>query len=82
MDDIDLYSATVGTGQEGVANGVASLTETALVTSGAAWTSGRTLGFTAVPAANEFLYLVAGAAGGDSSAFTAGKFLIELFGTP
>lgn len=82
VDDIDLYSATVGTGQEGVATGIASLEETALVTSGAAWTSGRTLGFTAVPAANEFLYLVAGAAGGDSSAFTAGKFLIELFGTP
>jgi hypothetical protein len=39
------------------------------------------LGFTAVPAADEYLYLVAGTTGGDSSAFTAGKFLIELYGT-
>lgn len=79
--DIDLYSATEGTGTEGVASGVGSLTETALVTSGASWTSGRTLGMTALPAANEYLYLAAGAAGGDSSAFTAGKFLIEFYGT-
>jgi hypothetical protein len=78
--DVDLYAADEATGTEGVATGIATLTETALVTSGAAWTSGRTLGFTAVPAANQYLYLVAGAAGGDSSAFTAGKFLIELYG--
>lgn len=80
--DIDLYSATEGTGTEGVATGIAALTETALITSGASWTSGRVLGSTAVPAAAQYLYLVAGAAGGDSSAFTAGKFLIELYGTP
>lgn len=79
--DVDLYSATEGTGTEGVASGVGSLTETALVTSGASWTSGRTLGMTALPAANEYLYLAAGAAGGDSSPFTAGKFLIEFWGT-
>lgn len=78
--DIDLYAADEGTGTEGVASGVASLTETALVTSGGSWTINRSLALTGLPAADQYLYLVAGAAGGDSSAFTAGKFLIELYG--
>lgn len=75
-DDIDFYSATVGTGaQDG---GIAALTETALVTSGAAWTSGAVKGMTTVPPANDYLYIVNGEAAGGT--FTAGKFLIELFG--
>lgn len=77
-DDVDFYSAAEGTGAEGVASGVASLTETALVTSGGAWTSGASKGMTAVPAADEYLYIVAGEA--SAGTYTAGKFLIELYG--
>lgn len=74
--DVDFYSATVATGaQDGL---VTDLTETALVTSGGAWTSGATKGMTTVPPANDYLYICNGAASGGT--FTAGKFLIELFG--
>lgn len=76
-DDVDFYSATVGTGAQDV--DVTTLTETALVTSGGAWTLGASKGLSGLPPANDFLYAVNGeaAAGGT---FTAGKFLIELFG--
>jgi hypothetical protein len=80
-DDIDLYSASVGTGTQDVIITHADLgTETALVTSGAAWASGTTKGFTGMPTAGDYLYLVNGEASGGT--FTAGKFLVELFGTP
>ncbi len=75
--DIDFYSATVGTGSQDV--DVTTLTETALVTSGGAWTSGASKGMTTVPPANDYLYICNGAASGGT--FSAGKFLIELFGT-
>lgn len=77
VTDIDLYSATEGTGV--FDGGIAALTETALLTSGAAWTIMRELALTAVPAANQYLYLTGGAAG-TAAAYTAGKFLIELEG--
>lgn len=78
-DDIDFYSASVGTGTQDVAITDAALgTEVALVTSGAAWTSGATKGMTGLPAANDYLYIVNGEAAGGT--FTAGKFLIELYG--
>lgn len=80
-DDIDFYSASVGTGTQDVIITDAALgTETALVTSGAAWTSGATKGMTGLPTADDFLYIVNGEAVGGT--FTAGKFLIELYGTP
>jgi hypothetical protein len=76
-DDIDLYSAAEATG---VFDGaIGSLTETALVTSGGAWTLGGMKALSAVPAADAYLYLT----GGEASAagkYTAGKFLIELDG--
>lgn len=78
--DLDFYSASVGTGTQDVIITDAALgTETALVTSGGAWASGTTKGMTALPTADDYLYIVngAGAAGGT---FTAGKFLVELFG--
>ncbi len=74
--DIDFYSAVEATGAQDAL--VTGLTETALVTSGGAWTSGAVKGMTAVPAANDYLYIANGAASGGT--FTAGKFLIELFG--
>jgi hypothetical protein len=78
LDDIDLYSAEEPTGahEDGVAG---TLTETALITSGAAWTIGRQLMLTGIPPANDYLYLANGAAD-TADDFTAGKFLIELFG--
>lgn len=76
-DDIDLYSATVGTGA--FDGGIAALTGTALITAGGAWASGTTKGMTAVPAANSYLYLTGGEAG-TAAAYTAGKFLIEFWG--
>lgn len=75
--DIDFYSATVSTGAQDV--DVTTLTETVLVTSGGAWASGTTKGMTTVPPANDYLYICNGAASGGT--FSAGKFLIELFGT-
>lgn len=76
-DDIDLYSASEATG---VFDGkIADLTETALVTSGGAWTLGGMKALSAVPAANAYLYLTGGESG-TAAAYTAGKFLIELDG--
>ena len=73
--DINVHSATEGTGVEDGAIG--DLTETLLVNAGGA-TLGSKVYFTAVPAADSFLYLTTGAAtDGD---YTAGKLLIELKG--
>lgn len=74
--DIDFYSATVSTGAQDV--DVTTLTETALVTSGGNWTSGATKGMTALPPANDYLYICNGAASGGT--FSAGKFLITFYG--
>lgn len=74
--DIDFYSANEATGAQDAL--VTSLVETALVTSGGAWSSGTTKGMTGLPAANDYLYITNGAASGGT--FTAGKFLIELYG--
>ena len=77
LTDIDLYSATVGTGA--FEDGIAALTETALLTKGGAWAAMAEDDLTALPAADGFLYLVNGAAD-TADVFTAGKFLLELWG--
>jgi len=77
VTDIDLYSATEATGK--FDDAVTGLTETALITAGGAWTNGATKGATVCPAANEYLYLTGGAAG-TAATYTAGKFLITIFG--
>lgn len=74
-NDIDLYSATEATGAEDAA--ISGLTETALCNSGAL-SAGTVVPLTALPAANEYLYLVD--QGGGDAAYTAGKLLIELWG--
>ena len=73
--DINVHSATEGTGVEDGAS--SSLTETLLVNAGDA-TLGSVVIFTAVPAADEFLYLTLGDT--TNADYTAGKLLIELFG--
>ena len=75
-DEIDLYSATEGTGAEDTA--ISTLTETKLLDSGSHAINGFK-SLTAFPAANEYLYLVAGDA--TDADYTAGKLLIELYGT-
>lgn len=80
VTDIDLYSSSVATGTENVIITDAALgVETALVTAGGVWTSGATKGMTALPTANDYLYLVNGA-GAVPGTFTAGKFMIEFYG--
>ena len=73
--DINVHSATEGTGVEDGA--IADLTETLLVNSGDL-ALGTKVYFTAVPAADEFLYLTLGAT--TDADYTAGKLLIELKG--
>ena len=78
--DIDLYSATESTGAGGAL--ITSLTETALLEVGADWTIDLFRALTGVPAANEYLYLSVGTASTPTAGtYTAGKFLIELYGT-
>ena len=71
--DINVHSATEGTGVEDGA--IADLTETLLVNAGDA-TLGSKVYFTAVPAADEFLYLTTGAA--TEADYSAGKLFIEM----
>jgi len=73
--DIDLYSADEGTGVEDGA--IASLTETQIV-NGGTHTAGDVDLIAASPSADQYLYLV-GQGGGDAT-YTAGQFLIELYG--
>lgn len=76
--DIDVYAANEGTGVENAA--ITGLTETALVDSGDL-TLGSVEVFTSFPTSGQYLYLVNGAGATVFGAFTAGKVLIELWGT-
>lgn len=79
VDDLDFYSSDVSTGTQDVIITDAALgTETALVTSGGAWTALQTKGMTALPTANDYLYITCGEASGGT--LTAGKFKIVLYG--
>ena len=78
--DIDLYSATEATGTEEAL--VTGLTETALLATATDWTNLLApKGLTAVPAANQYLYLVGGTGSSPTNnTYTAGKFVIKLYG--
>ena len=73
--DINIHSATEGTGVEDAA--ISTLDETLLVNAGDA-TLGSKVFFAAVPAADQFLYLTTGAA--TDADYSAGKLFIELMG--
>lgn len=77
-DDIDLYSAVEATGAFDA--GIAALDETALMTAGGAHAIGTVKPFTALPAADEYLYLTCGEAG-TVGTYDAGRISIELWGT-
>lgn len=76
--DIDIYAADEATGTENAA--ITGLTETALVDAGDA-TLGSVDVFSAYPTAGQYLYLVAGAGATVFGSYTAGKLLVELYGT-
>lgn len=76
-DDIDLYAATEGTGVFDA--GIGTLAETALLTKGGAWAARTSSALTALPAADQYLYLTGGEAG-TAATYTAGQFLIEFEG--
>lgn len=73
--DIDLYSATEGTGVEDQA--ITALTETQIINAGTQ-SVGTVTYFAADPAANTYLYLVGQST--SNATYTAGRFLIEIFG--
>lgn len=77
VTDIDLYAATEGTGVFDA--GIATLAETALLTKGGAWSARTVSALTALPAANQYLYLTGGAAG-TAATYTGGQFVLELEG--
>lgn len=78
VTDIDLYYATEGTGV--FDDGVAALTETALITAGGAWTLALEKAIAdPVSMLNKYVYFCGGAAG-TAAAYTAGKFLLTLYG--
>ena len=72
--DIDLYSATEGTGVEDVA--ISTLAETQIINSGAVAVGSAVYGGDIV--ANQYLYLVG--QGTSNAIYTAGRLLIEIFG--
>ena len=75
--DIDLYAANEGTGAyDGLVTDLTA--DVALVTAGGNWTLGLEKIMTGLPAANQYLYLTSGAA--TAGTYTAGKFLIEVWG--
>ncbi len=79
VTDIDLYWATEATGK--FDDAVTGLTETVLLTNGGAWTLALQKAIAdPVGIANGYLYLCNGAAG-TVGTYTAGKFILELWGT-
>jgi hypothetical protein len=79
-DDIDLYMASVGTGAYD-ADGSGLTNAASLITKGGAWalgSPGAATAMTAAVTANYYLYLLSGEA--VAGTYTAGKFLIELWG--
>lgn len=80
-DDIDFYMASVGTGAYD-ADGSALTNAASLITKGGAWalgSPGAATAMTAAITADYYLYLLSGEAG-TAATYTAGKFLIELWG--
>lgn len=76
--NIALYSANESTGvEDGL---ISDLTETLLFDPNADWTIDMSRSLTGMPPANDYLYLVQGDATGTNATYTAGKFLIELYG--
>ena len=79
LNDIDLRSNSSATAAA-TADGNAY---TALIAAGAAWTLGETAQqLVTMPAANDYLYLIERDASGGANTFTAGKYMVKLYGHP
>jgi len=76
--DIDFYTAPEATLTEDSAIS-ASTGEAALLEAAADWTINTQKALTGMPAAGQYLYLVA-SGGGDNASYTGGKFLLQLYG--
>lgn len=76
--NIALYAADEATGVED--GDVGDLTETAIFDPNADWTIDMSRSITGIPTDGQFLYLVQGDASGTDADYTAGKFLITLYG--
>ncbi len=77
--DIDFFSANESTGVEGA--DVTALTQTELLATAADWTIDLVRALAKIPPANDYLYLAVGTVTTPTAGvYTAGKFLIELFG--
>lgn len=74
--DINVYASTNAAAAESA--DVATLTGTGILINAGDHTNGRVLGFTALPADGEYIYLAAGAA--TDADYTAGILEIELIG--
>lgn len=79
VDDIDIYYCTEGTGV--FDQNFSALTETAVLTKGGGWSAAAAtpIAITGLPAANSYLYLACGASGTPAT-YSAGQFLVELWG--
>ena len=80
--DIDVYQSTVDSGTGG--NLVTSLANsTQLLNTAADWTAGTSKTFTTNPSDENYLYLSVGTSSSPTAGtYTAGKYLIHLYGTP
>ena len=77
LADIDLFSASSATlGYNGDVSG-----GTQLIDAGGDWTKGEIQNDSAIPTANHYLYLAEGATHTGANTFTAGQYLITLYGT-
>jgi hypothetical protein len=76
--DIDLWSADEATLAEDTQISAAT-GELNLIASAGNWTLNRSLAFTTMPGVDDYFYLTSGGAG-VSATYTAGKFLIEMWG--
>jgi hypothetical protein len=76
--NLSLYYATEATGAEDAL--ISSLTETIAFDPAADWTIDMDRSITGIPADGSYLYLVQTDAAGTDADYTAGKFLITLYG--
>lgn len=76
--NVALYAAPEATGVEDAL--VSSLTEAIVFDPAADWTIDMARSITGMPADGDYLYLVQGDAAGTDADYTAGKFLIALYG--
>ena len=78
--DIDFWSATEGTGAYDAL--VTDLAEVIMRANGGNWAAAvaTPIAFTNLPAADKYMYMAVGSAGGAPGEYSAGQFMIELYG--